>query len=72
VRNKMDAQVTYGVGFGCSIYGRKKNFIEFQMAPVSCKNSRGVVRTQIWHKADQADATGQTGVPQRSDRWGVL
>jgi DNA replication protein DnaC len=30
------------------------------------------VRTQIWHKADQADATGQTGVPQWSDRWGVL
>jgi hypothetical protein len=30
------------------------------------------VRTQIWHKPDQADATGQTGVPQRSDRWGVL
>jgi hypothetical protein len=39
------------------------------MAPVSCKNSIGVVRTQIWHKADQADATGQTDVPQRSDRW---
>jgi hypothetical protein len=30
------------------------------------------VRTQNWHKADQANATDQTGVPQRSDRWGVL
>jgi purine-nucleoside phosphorylase len=28
--------------------------------------------TQIWRKADQADATGQAGVPQRSDRWSVL
>jgi hypothetical protein len=32
-------------------------------------SERGV-RTQIWHKADQADATGQTGVFQQSDRWG--
>jgi hypothetical protein len=30
------------------------------------------VRTQIWHKADQVDTTDQTGVPQRSDQWGVL
>jgi hypothetical protein len=31
-----------------------------------------IVRTQIWHKVDQAYTTGQTGVPQQSDRWGVL
>jgi hypothetical protein len=28
VRNKTDAQVAYGVGFGRSIYGWKQNFIE--------------------------------------------
>jgi hypothetical protein len=39
VRNKTDAQVAYGVGFGCSIYGWKHNFIELPMAPVSCQNS---------------------------------
>jgi hypothetical protein len=33
---------------------------------------RDSARTQIWRKADQADATGQTGVPQWSDRWSVL
>jgi hypothetical protein len=39
VRNKTDAQVAYGVGFGSSIYGWKKNFIKLRMAPVSCPNS---------------------------------
>jgi hypothetical protein len=39
VRNKMHAQVAYGVGFGRSIYGWKQNFIELPMAPVSCQNS---------------------------------
>jgi hypothetical protein len=38
VRNKTDAQLAYGVGFRHSIYGWKHNFIELQMAPVSCQN----------------------------------
>jgi hypothetical protein len=42
VRNKTEAQVTYGVGFGRSIYGWKKNFIELPMAVVSCQNSSRV------------------------------
>jgi hypothetical protein len=33
VRNKTDAQVAYGVGFGRSIYGWKHNFINLPMAP---------------------------------------
>jgi hypothetical protein len=33
---------------------------------------RDSARTQILRKADQADATGQTGVSQWSDRWSVL
>jgi hypothetical protein len=36
---KTDAQVSYGVGFGRSIYGWKQNFIELPMAPVSYQNS---------------------------------
>jgi hypothetical protein len=39
VRNKTDAQVAYGVGFGRSIYGWKKNFIKLPMALVLCQNS---------------------------------
>jgi hypothetical protein len=39
VRNKTEAQVIYGVGFGRSIYGWKTIFIELPMALVSCKNS---------------------------------
>jgi hypothetical protein len=39
VRNKTDAQVAYGVGFGRSIYGWKQNFIKLPMAPVLCQNS---------------------------------
>jgi hypothetical protein len=39
VRNKTDAQVAYGVGFGRSVYGWKKNLIELPMASVSCQNS---------------------------------
>jgi hypothetical protein len=39
VRNKTDAQVTYGVGFQRSIYFWKDKFIELPMAPVSCQNS---------------------------------
>jgi hypothetical protein len=33
-RTKNDAQVSYGVHFGCSLYGWEKNFIELPMAPV--------------------------------------
>jgi hypothetical protein len=42
---------------------------QVERVPIILKKS---VRTQNWHKADQADATGLTGVPQRSDRWSVL
>jgi hypothetical protein len=42
VRNKTDAQVAYGVGFGRSIYGWKQNFIKLPMAPVLCQNSSRV------------------------------
>jgi hypothetical protein len=38
----------------------------------SSLNCSGTVRTQNWHNPDLADDTGQTDVPQRSDRWGVL
>jgi hypothetical protein len=38
-RNKMDAQVAYGVGFVRSLYGWKDNFAELPMAPVSGPNS---------------------------------
>jgi hypothetical protein len=39
VRNKTDAQVAYGVGFGRSIYGWKQNFIKLPIALVLCQNS---------------------------------
>jgi hypothetical protein len=46
VRNKTDAQVTYRVGFGRSIYGWKQNFIDLPMALVSCQNSSPVNRNR--------------------------
>jgi hypothetical protein len=46
VRNKSEAQVAYGVGFGRSIYGWMQNFIELPMAPVSCQNSSRVNRNR--------------------------
>jgi hypothetical protein len=46
VRNKTDARVAYGVGFGRSIYGWKQNFIEIPMASVSCKTSSRVNRNR--------------------------
>ena len=33
-RTKNDAQVAYGVYFGCSLYGWKDNFMELPMALV--------------------------------------
>jgi hypothetical protein len=36
---KIDTLATYGVGFGCSIYGWNQNFIELPMAPVPPQNS---------------------------------
>jgi hypothetical protein len=39
VRNKTNAQVAYGVGFGRSIYGWKQNFTKLPMAPVLCQIS---------------------------------
>ena len=41
-RNKMDAQVAYGVGFGRSLYGWKDNFKTLPMELVSGPNSLGV------------------------------
>ena len=41
-RTKNDAQVAYGVRFGCSLYGWKDNFKELLMEPVSGPNSFGV------------------------------
>jgi hypothetical protein len=41
-RTKTDAQVAYGVGFGCSLYGWKDNFKNLPMEPVSGPNSSGV------------------------------
>ena len=41
-RRKTDAQATYGVGFGRSIYGWNENFIRFPMAQVSHQNSTRV------------------------------
>jgi hypothetical protein len=35
---KIDALATYGVGFGCSIYGWNPNFIDLPMAPVPPEN----------------------------------
>jgi hypothetical protein len=43
-RNKMDAQVAYGVGFGRSLYGWKDNFEELPMASVSGPNSSRIDR----------------------------
>jgi hypothetical protein len=58
VRNKTDAQVAYGVGFGGSLYGWKQNFIELPMALVSCQNSfrvhgnrRNKLTSRIWQSA---------------------
>jgi hypothetical protein len=42
VRNKPDAQVAYGVGFGISIYGWMQNFIDLSMELVLCQNSSRV------------------------------
>jgi hypothetical protein len=33
-RTETDAHVTYGVGFGCSLYGWKDNFKKLLMEPV--------------------------------------
>ena len=38
-RTKTDAQITYGVGFGRSLYGWKDNFKELPMALDSGPNS---------------------------------
>jgi hypothetical protein len=40
---KTDNQVTYGVGFGRSLYGWNQNFIELPMALVPPQNSIQVV-----------------------------
>jgi hypothetical protein len=36
---KLEAQATYGVGFGCSIYGWNHNFIRLPMALLPPQNS---------------------------------
>jgi hypothetical protein len=45
-RTKTDAQVAYGVGFGCSLYGWKDNFKKLPMELVSAQihlESTGIV-----------------------------
>jgi hypothetical protein len=46
-RTKTDAQVSYGVRFGCSLYGWKDNFKKLPMEPVSGPNSSGVDRNRL-------------------------
>ena len=38
----MDAQIAYGVGFGCTLYDWKDNSKTLPMAPVSGQNLFGV------------------------------
>ena len=45
-RTKMDAQVSYGVGFGCTCYGWKDNFKTLPMELVSGPNSSRVDRNR--------------------------
>jgi hypothetical protein len=47
-RTKTDAQVAYGVIFGCSLYGWKDNFKKLQMEPVSGPNSSGVDGNRLY------------------------
>jgi hypothetical protein len=47
-RTKTDAQVAYGVGFGCSLYGWKDNFKKLPMELVSGPNSSGVDRNSLY------------------------
>jgi hypothetical protein len=56
---KMDAHVTYGVGFGCSLYGWKDKFKKLPMAPVSGPNSSGVDRNHL-HKLTSRICSGAT------------
>jgi hypothetical protein len=46
---KMDAYVTYGVGFGCSLFRWRDNFKKLPMESVSGPNSSGVDRNRL-HK----------------------
>jgi hypothetical protein len=58
-RNKTDAQVAYGVGFGRSIYGWKQNFMKLPMPPVLCQNSsrvNGNCRNKLTYRIYQSAA----------------
>jgi hypothetical protein len=56
-RTKTDAQVAYGVGFGCSLYGWKDNFRKLPMELVSGPNSSGVDRNRL-HKLTSRICSG--------------
>ena len=46
-RTKMDAQIAYGVGFGCTLYDWKDNSKTLPMALVSGPNSFGVDENRL-------------------------
>jgi hypothetical protein len=54
---KTDAQVAYGVGFGCSLYGWKDNFKKLPMEPVLGPNSSGVDENRL-HKLTSRICSG--------------
>jgi hypothetical protein len=56
-RTKTDVHVTYGVGFGCSLYGWKDNFKKLPMEPVSDPNSSVVDRNRL-HKLTSRICSG--------------
>jgi hypothetical protein len=77
VRNKTDAQVTYGVGFGRSIYGWKQNFIKHVCIPAfvlwlllqvleTSPYRRGAVEIYIWHYYDHLFQVPSAFLRQRS------
>jgi hypothetical protein len=54
---KTDAHVTYGVGFGCYLYGWKYNFKKLPMGLVSGPNSSGVDGNRL-HKLTSRICSG--------------
>jgi hypothetical protein len=56
-RTKMDAQVTYGVGFGYYLYGWKDNFEKLPMEPVLGPNSSRVDGNRL-HKLTSRICSG--------------
>jgi hypothetical protein len=54
---KTDADIAYGVGFGCSLYGWKYNFKKLPIEPVSGPNSSGVDGNRL-HKLTYKTCSG--------------